>query len=149
MLFPISVFYCSVFMLQFICFLHGQKQIHTVSCASVTERWRTLPPPFCQLTCELLQTQSRVLPASAQHVSGRRPTQTATGKREANRFSSDLGILRISQNDRVMFSEMEGSVEQVKRPDCLTVTNNNDMTEMTTGQKVAGFLHHQRHEYPP
>lgn len=53
-------------------------QIHTSSCVSVRERWRTRPPLFFQQTCARPQTRIRELPASARPASGKHRAQKAT-----------------------------------------------------------------------
>lgn len=58
--------------------LPSGAQIHTSSCVSVRERWRTRPPLFFQQTCARPQTRSRELPASVLPASGKHRAQKAT-----------------------------------------------------------------------
>lgn len=85
-------------------------QIHTSSCVSVRERWRTRPPLFFQQTCARPQTRSRELPASARPASGKHRAQKATAaekQEKRKRFS-------LNSSPHAVFREATERGENIK-----------------------------------
>lgn len=85
-------------------------QIHTSSCVSVRERWRTRPPLFFQQTCARPQTRSRELPASARPAFGKHRAQKATAaekQEKRKRFS-------LNSSPHAVFREATERGENIK-----------------------------------